>query len=400
MVYKVHGTPKFQLRNTAETFSLSNIVLSQRQRQKIFRSRFPIEWQWPFSPMENRRPSSADSNGDKILQLSEQSNPRVIKILMVLWRGETDAERGFLTGLRAMGYRLMPTVINVDRSLKRLRQILHFEINCEDYDYIYTSGTRVTLVVNEYVRNRVPIIFNDVGYPTEVGLANEERNRVSGGNFSGVGTAASMSMQLENMQKILKVKRLAVLVNSKENFCLDTWNTWNMVAKTAPLLGIAVECFDATDRKEICSALEKIKSVHFDAIYVPFGSPFTENSEIIFDFGRMEKVAIVVEEENMVRDGALMGTVAGCEESGKLAAQILHMHSRYQIAMCHIPIQCSKFHCIVNWEVVKALGICPNLKKINGQWFPRGLCPLELPQGVTDSLTGLAGPPRRSRGGL
>jgi hypothetical protein len=70
------------------------------------------------------------------------------------------------------------------RTLEEVGQML-FEINCEDYDYIYTFGTRicsigaydydyVSLIVSEYVRNRGPIIFNVVSYPVKAGFVEKK----------------------------------------------------------------------------------------------------------------------------------------------------------------------------------------------------------------------------------
>jgi ABC-type uncharacterized transport system substrate-binding protein len=157
-------------------------------------------------------------------------------------------------------------------------------------------------------------------------------------------------MQFQNMQKNLKVKRLAILFNPREQNCLDTSV---VIEEIAPLCGITFERFEATNKKEILSALAEITptSTPFDAIYVPSGSPFTENSETTFGFGCTEKTAMVGENEDMIQNGAFMGTVAKYEESGKLAAQIVDIHRRYRIAMPHIPIQYPQFYCIINRKV-------------------------------------------------
>jgi putative ABC transport system substrate-binding protein len=368
-VYSAHGNPV--LGNLAEALSPSNRILSQRRQPSNFHAILSQKKYFSFvskkDPTEADRPTT-DSNGDKVLQSPEENKPQVIKVLMILWHGETDAERGFLTELKAMGYQVTPTVINVDRNLKRLKQILLFEINYEDYDCIYTFGTRVALVTSEYVHNKIPIIFNAVSYPIKAGLEERGGNRNNEGNFSGVGISAPMFIQFENMQKILKVKHLAVLVNPREQNCL---NTLSMIEEVAPSFGINFECFDVTSGKEFLPALAKIKSapIPFDAIYVPSGSPFTENSETIFKFGYEEKIAMIGEKEDMIRNGALMGTVAPYEQTGKLAAKIVDIHRRYRIAVAHIPIQYPEFYCIINQKVAEILGIHPDPKKINFHWF-------------------------------
>jgi putative ABC transport system substrate-binding protein len=366
------------LSNVFEIFSPANFILSPKQRPMSFRDLFSVQMDFSFIQKNNRTETDPVS---PIADFSaEQSRRGVIRILMILWHGETDAERGFLAKLREMGYSPTPTLIDVDRNLKYLKQILRFEVNCEDYDYVYTFGTRVSLVVSEYVRNRVPIIFNAVSYPTKAWfMENDVGYNYAGnrGNFSGVGTSAPMAMQLKNMQKVLKVRRLAVLVNPKEQNGLDTLS---MIEENAPSFGIAFKCFEVIDKEQLLPTLIKIKSTLpcFDAVYVTSGSPFTENSEVIFDFGCTEKIAMIGEKEDMIRDGALMGTVSKYEEGGKLAAKIVDMNWYYRIAMGHIPMQYPEFYCVINRKVAEILGFRPDPKKIDFQWsVARGQSPLD-----------------------
>ncbi|MDR1906793.1 MAG: hypothetical protein LBQ03_01055 [Puniceicoccales bacterium] len=375
-VYKIYGNPIFQLKNISEAFSQSHFYLQQKQQSANVRDILLGKKHFPFVQKKvhtetTQALSTTDANGDKISQLQKQNKPREIKILMLLWHGETDAERGFLEALKEMDYHVTPTVFNVDRSLKRLKQILYFEINYEDYDCIYTFGTRISLIVSEHVHNKVPIVFNAVSYPTKAGLVKDDtdRNTASNGrNFSGIGISAPMFVQLKNMQRILKVKHLAVLANPKEENCLDTLS---MIEEIAPSFGITFKRFDITKAEEILPILTKIQSapIPFDGIYVPSGSPFTENSEIIFNFGRTEKIAMVGEKEDMIRDGALMGTVAKYWEGGQLVAKILDMHRRYRISMAHIPIQYPEFYCIINRKIAEELGVHLDPEKINFKWF-------------------------------
>ncbi|MDR0417995.1 MAG: hypothetical protein LBH08_00980 [Puniceicoccales bacterium] len=376
MVYEIYGNQGLQIKNRSKTPRTFNFVLSQKsQSQQSSNFRDLLCTENYISLIQKKDSEKTDSifantSDEKILQSLKQSESKMIKVLMVLWHGETDAERGFLAALKAMGYLVVLTVINADRDLKHLRQALHFEINCEDYDYIYTFGTRVSLIVSEYVNNKVPIVFNAVGYPAKSGLVEDDMGHNSindGGNFSGVGVAAPMFMQLKNMQKVLKVTHLAVLVNPQEQNSLDTLS---MIKDVTPSFGIIVERFDVTNEKEIFLALTKIQSasIPFDAIYIPSGSPFTENSKVISDFGCKEKIAMIGEKEGMICDGALMGTVAKYRECGQLAAEIVNIHRRYRIAMAHIPVQYPKFYCIINQEVTETLGVHPNPEKINFQW--------------------------------
>ena len=51
-----------------------------------------------------------------------------LRIAMLLWRGETKAERGFKGGLKDLGYSVEYTIMNAGQDRKELRRILNNEI--------------------------------------------------------------------------------------------------------------------------------------------------------------------------------------------------------------------------------------------------------------------------------
>jgi ABC-type uncharacterized transport system substrate-binding protein len=285
-------------------------------------------------------------------KIEKLKKDKKIRILMLLWRGETEAERGFLDELKHLGYQITLTTINIDHNLKRLKQILHNELSPQNYDYIYTFGTLVSLVASEWTKNITPLVFNAVSYPIHSGLIARGEGH-NGGNLSGIGISAPMDMQIKN---------LAVLVNPAEQNSLDTCGILEELAKASL---ITVERFEVRDEEEILKVLEKIRSKKiFDGIYVTSASLFMENSGSIFDFGREAKIPMIAEQIDMVKKGALLGTIASYESAGKTVAKIIDMNYINGIAMSNIPVQHSDFFCIVNRRTAEILGINLNTEEI------------------------------------
>lgn len=75
-----------------------------------------------------------------------------LSIAMVVWRGETDAEKGFVDELKALGYQPTITVYNAQQNQRTLALMVRKELrnNIDQYDYIYTFGTTVTKVVKQH----------------------------------------------------------------------------------------------------------------------------------------------------------------------------------------------------------------------------------------------------------
>src|SRR5262249_32888490 len=111
-----------------------------------------------------------------------------LKIAMVLWRGETEAEKGFQQGLKEFGYSVQYTVMNAGQDRTELGRLLREEVNpkLNNFDYLYVWGTTVASAAKSIVPDKVPQIFNIVADPIGAGLVqsaesssigiNKERN--------------------------------------------------------------------------------------------------------------------------------------------------------------------------------------------------------------------------------
>ena len=110
-----------------------------------------------------------------------------LKISMVLWRGETDAEKGFRDGLKELGYSVQYTEMNAGQDRAELGRLLREDLKprLDSVDYVYVYGTTVTLAAKSIVQDKTPVIFNIVADPVGAGVARSMES--SGGNIAGVG---------------------------------------------------------------------------------------------------------------------------------------------------------------------------------------------------------------------
>ena len=116
------------------------------------------------------------------------ASAKELKIAMVLWRGETEAEKGFQQGLKEFGYSVQYTVMNAGQDRTELGRLLREEVNpkLNNFDYLYVWGTTVASAAKSIVPDKVPQIFNIVADPVGAGLVqsaesssigiNKERN--------------------------------------------------------------------------------------------------------------------------------------------------------------------------------------------------------------------------------
>src|SRR5882672_673085 len=142
------------------------------------------------------------------------------KVMMILFRGITPAETGFMDHLRGR----LPVeflVRDVAGVRGKAREFVE-EARRERVDLIYTFGTSVTLDVvgaagkvdpAVHVTN-IPIVFNIVADPVGAGLA--PAFAATGRNLTGVSHLVPMADQLRAMQRFRKVRKLGVIYNSLE----------------------------------------------------------------------------------------------------------------------------------------------------------------------------------------
>ncbi len=259
-----------------------------------------------------------------------------LKIAMILWRGETDAERGFKDGLKELGYSAKYTVLNAKQKKSNLGSILRQQLNPENYDYIYTFGTTVSKQTKKYINGRVPHVFNIVSDPVKAGLV--KSLAASGGNICGVKSGIPLNLQIESAWKIINFKRLGVIFNSREK---NSNIALNDIINISGQLGFeVVKLRSPPARNRLEWNMQRLidGSVKVDAVYMPSDSYVISRAKFIADQLKLAKVKSIGAVKTYITKGALLGSVADYYMLGKKAATVIDIHNKGK-RLNSIPVQ-------------------------------------------------------------
>ncbi len=256
------------------------------------------------------------------------SSEKELNIAMVLWRGITDAEKGFQAGLKEFGYSTRYTIIDAKQDRAEFAGLLRNELEprLAEFDYIYSFGTTASQMVKLMNNERVPHIFNIVTDPVKADIA---RNMDSAGkNISGISHQISLRLQLKKARKIKPFKTLGFLFNSREKNSNIIREELQLIAKSHQFK--LIELRTAPVRNILDKNLIKIEdgTVTVDAVYLPTDSYLVSNADLIGS--RLKKAGVVSfgAQKEYISEGVLMGLVPDYYKLGKNAASILDRHQK------------------------------------------------------------------------
>lgn len=143
------------------------------------------------------------------------------RVVMILWRGETEVEQGFRAYMAGAEIPVEYDVRNLDRDLSRLPEVLA-DVRADPPDLVYTWGTSITLgTVGRYDDpdgsrvGDVPVVFALVSNPWETGIMPPERTR-GRANVTGASHIAPLDAQLRAIRTYRPIHRLGVVYNPRE----------------------------------------------------------------------------------------------------------------------------------------------------------------------------------------
>ena len=145
----------------------------------------------------------------------------VFDIYMVVWRGETDVERGFQSYLRERGIRANVTILNLDRDRSKIPEFVE-EIRAAEPDLVHTWGTSTGLGIfgprtdaepGKHLEG-VPGLFSLVAYPIAAGLVKSLED--PGRALSGTAYLPPLRSQIDAILAYLPVKRFGMISNPLE----------------------------------------------------------------------------------------------------------------------------------------------------------------------------------------
>jgi len=241
-----------------------------------------------------------------------------LSVAMILWRGQTEAEKGFINEFEKSGYNLEYEIYDAGQNQNILDEIIKTKLapNLNKHDYIYTFGTTVSLSVKKYLQNKKPQIFNIVAKPIEVGLIDSFES--SGNNICGVTNYVSIEDQIINARAVISFEKLGVLYNPLEKNSKLIFEQLEKLAEEYNYSIIELPCTPQTN--ELHDNLEKIKngSTGVDAVFLPPDSYLVSKAEYIAAELKESKIGSIGSIEKFISSGILVGTVTDYNNLGEL----------------------------------------------------------------------------------
>jgi ABC-type uncharacterized transport system substrate-binding protein len=284
-----------------------------------------------------------------------------LNIALFLWRGESEAEKGFQDGLKELGYTPTYTTLNADQNLKKLSALLK-TFNPQDYQYIYTFGTSVSLKVKNDSQGVTPQIFAAVLYPVEAGLVQTITR--PGVNISGASNYIPIEKQMETAYRLLEFNTLGVFYNPNE---ANSVESMRQIRDASLTLGFYLKAYPVKPGSptldKYLNLLEK-DIIDVDAVYLPSDSYIISESQNIADTLERAKIPGFAAVEESVKDGVLFGLTTSYYEIGKAAAAIVDQREKGK-ALSTIPVRLpAQTYLLINKTTAQVLGFKPDPKLI------------------------------------
>lgn len=251
---------------------------------------------------------------------------KTLRIAMVLWRGETEAEKGFRDGLKDFGHSAEYVVMNAGQDRAELGRLLREDLKSkiETFDYVYAYGTTVTLATKTIVQDKVPVVFNIVADPVGAGLV--KSMDASGGSIAGVTNEVSLTLQLQTALQVAPIRRLGILFNPREKNSMLVRDKLAEVARPLNIEVVDLRSPPAQDMLQDNLRKLRERAIAVDAVYLPPDSFIVSNAKLVGAELRAAKVRSIASLEAFVEQGAFMGVVADYYALGRAAATIVHRH--------------------------------------------------------------------------
>ncbi|AMC34990.1 ABC transporter substrate-binding protein [Janthinobacterium sp. B9-8] len=309
------------------------------------------------------------------LKAAEIKEKPPYKVMMILYRGFTDAEKGFIAYFKQRHIAAEFIIRDAQADNTKIAEFVS-EARELKPDLIYTFGTTVTAEVvglvgqvnpHKHITD-IPVVFNIVADP--IGAKLVKSMQASGRNLTGASHLVPLSAQMNALQKMRNTQTIGVIYNSQEkNAVLAVQGLEKIAAKYKLSLDLAPVALDENNKPSVEGikiAAQTLLEKKPQFIYIPSDSFMIKNARTVVQVAQAAKIPVFSATEAPIRnDGALLGLVSTYFNVGELAAykaeQILLKKER----VSKIPIDSlNRFTYLVNMGAAKKLGVYPPLAVI------------------------------------
>jgi len=278
---------------------------------------------------------------------------------MVLWRSETIAEQHFKDELSRLGYTVEYKQIHAEQDKKTLVLAVYEELmpELDNYDYVYTFGTTVSMLMKNLLRGQKPQLFNIVVAPVEAKLV--ETLQKTGGNISGASPAISLELQFKNARQLFDFKKVGIFFNPRERNSMIIREKLQALSIKQGFQVIDLSLPPANKKRLLKKYTQALRTgeMELDAVYLPMDTYISTQANDIAHAMHDLQIKTIGASPLQMDKGILMGTVADYVEMGRAAAHMIHKHQQGH-ALEDIPVflpQQPRF--IINQSVANLLNI-------------------------------------------
>lgn len=300
---------------------------------------------------------------------SDAAEAPVKKVYMVLWRGVTEAERGFMDSMMNQPQPVEFIIRNAGKSREQVARIRQ-DILQRQPDLVYSFGTTVTSTLvgteagskeGEHIR-AIPLVFNIVADPKGAGIVSDYQN--PGRNVTGTSHLVPMSTQVAAIQELEGIRRVAVIFNPKEKNSTLQVEALQQACDKAGLDLVRFPLPDAEDgnaAQHFAAYARFVSEQKADISYLPSDSFLISNAKALVSASHGAGVPVFSATEGPIRKaGAYMGLVSRYYNVGQFAAYKAQQILFEGKPVADVPVETLKrFTFIVNMGSAKALDRYP-----------------------------------------
>ena len=297
------------------------------------------------------------------------------KIMMILYRGSTDAEKGFMDYFKR---RNIPVEYVIRDAQADNARIAGFVREARDLkpDLIYTFGTTVTAEVvgldgqvdpARHITD-IPVVFDIVADPVGARLVSTLKS--SGRNLTGASHLVPLLAQMNALESMRKVQSLGVIYTPLEKqSALTVQELQAVVPKYGMSLKLAPVVLDTRSKptpEGIIAAMDALIAKKPDFIYIPSDSFLIKNANIVVRAAQAAHIPVFAATEAPIRnDGALLGLVSTYFNVGELAGYKAEQILVRKTPAAQLPMESlNRFTYLVNMGAARKLGVYPPLSVV------------------------------------
>ncbi len=239
-----------------------------------------------------------------------------VHVAMVLWRGETEAEKGFRERLaESKEYDVVITTLDAGQNKERLDSILS-SLNHRQFRFAYTFGTIITQAA--LAKNSdLPIVFNIVQRPVEARIAKSMEH--PGGRATGASNLVQMESAFKTLNTLMNIRKLGFVYSSNDPAPLYQLAD---IRKQEQRFGFHTLDFPIKGVEGIATTMKKVIDARPDAVIFPSDSFVKANAGRIVGILNKHRIPSIVVIPQMVKDdGALISIGPDYRRLGTLAAE-------------------------------------------------------------------------------